>query len=109
MEDPEFIIIFNTCPSQEIAVGLASGLVEKKLAACVNIIPAVKSVYVWQGKTECDDEVLLIIKTRGDRFEAISRHINKEHPYELPEVVAVSMSCGLPPYLSWINEVVERQ
>lgn len=109
MQDSELIIIYSACPSQQIAMDLASTLVEKKLVACVNIIPAVKSVYIWQGQTKNHEEALLIMKTQRDRFNAISEYINKEHPYELPEVVAVSISDGSPPYLSWINEAVKRQ
>ncbi len=107
MKASEFIVIFSTCPSEQVAMDLALQLVEKKLAAGVNILPIVKSIYIWKGETRIDDEVQLMIKTQRDKFEAISAHINEVHPYELPEVVAVSLTCGLSSYLSWINKTVE--
>ena len=104
--DDKYSIILNTCPDINIAEALASALVEKKLAACVNILPGITSVYSWQGKIEKGKEVLLVIKTRRECYESVEALIREQHPYELPEVVSVSIEKALPEYLSWINENV---
>lgn len=104
--DKKYSVIFNTCPNSDVAAEVASALVEKKLAACVNILPGITSVYSWQGKIEKDQEVLLVIKTESECYEAVQAEICKLHPYELPEVVSVSIDKALPDYLSWISENV---
>lgn len=98
------LLILNTCPDQQTADTIATALVEQGLAACVNVVPQIQSVYRWQGKIERQAEVLLLIKARGDAFSAISASIVELHPYELPEVIAVTVGNGLQPYLDWINE-----
>ncbi|MDH5217622.1 MAG: divalent-cation tolerance protein CutA [Gammaproteobacteria bacterium] len=104
--DAKYDIVLNTCPDEVVAESLASALVEKKLAACVNILPGITSVYSWQGKIEKDKEVLLVIKTRRECYESVETLIREQHPYELPEIVSVSIDTALPEYLSWINENV---
>ena len=101
------IIVLCSCPNQEIAEQIASSLVEQHLAACVNIIPGVQSVYRWQGKIERDDELLLVSKTTASKFDQISTYIAELHPYELPEVIAVSIERGISEYLQWIEEQVK--
>ena len=96
-------IVLNTCPDKETAQAIARQLVELQLAACVNIIPAIESVYCWQGKVESETEYLLIIKTQSGCYTELESTIQALHPYELPEVVAVSIEAGLPAYLDWIN------
>jgi len=96
-------IVFNTCPDQETAQDIASQLVELQLAACVNIIPSIESIYRWQDKIESATEYLLIIKTQTDCYTELENTIQALHPYELPEVVAVPIETGLPAYLDWIN------
>lgn len=96
-------IIFCTCPDQPSAEHIARQLVESGLAACINILPSVTSVYQWQGKLETAQEHLLLIKTRADRFPALENRIKSLHPYELPEIVAVSIDRALPDYLEWID------
>ncbi|MDH5544668.1 MAG: divalent-cation tolerance protein CutA [Gammaproteobacteria bacterium] len=103
----EYRIVLNTCPNRDVAEKLAMALVEKKLAACVNIVPGVTSVYSWQGKIEIDSEVLLVIKTHDDMYLAVERLVRELHPYELPEVVSVPIDKALPQYLSWIDENIE--
>ena len=105
--EKQHIIALNTCPDEDIAGKIASLLVENQLAACVNILPAVKSVYRWQGKIEQDKEVLLIIKTRKDVFSRLEAVIRDNHPYELPEIVAVPINTGLKQYLNWIDESLD--
>ena len=97
-------IIYCTCPDIETAEKISRRLVSERLAACVNIVPGVASIYEWQGKIEQTDEVLLIIKTVAERFIALSRLVKDMHPYELPELIAVSITDGLPEYLDWIQQ-----
>lgn len=100
------LLVYCTCPDDETASQLAEMLVSKQLAACVNIVAGVQSVYAWQGKVQFDDEALLIIKTTASTYEALQTFLQDEHPYELPEIVAVSITTGLPGYLEWINKSV---
>lgn len=96
-------LVFCTCPDLDSAQALAHLLVEQRLAACVNLLPAMRSVYRWQGQIEQAQEVQLLIKTCADRLEALTTAIQQEHPYELPEIIAISPSAGLPAYLEWIR------
>jgi periplasmic divalent cation tolerance protein len=97
-------VVLCTCPDSAQARRIADALVGEKLAACVNILPGLTSVYEWKGKLAADDEVLLIIKTAADRSDAMARRIAELHPYEVPEVVALPIVTGLEPYLHWITE-----
>jgi len=105
----QYRICLCSCPDDECAQSLAVSLVETKLAACVNILPAVQSVYQWKGKIERDEEVLLLIKTTQHMFPEIEAHILARHPYELPEIIAVPIVTGLKPYLQWIDDVMESK
>ncbi|KAM8879724.1 protein CutA homolog [Spinachia spinachia] len=97
---------FVTCPNEGVAKDLARAIVEKKLAACVNIVPAITSVYEWQGKIEEDSEVLLMIKTRSSKVPALAEYVRSNHPYEVAEVISLPIDQGNPPYLKWIGQVV---
>lgn len=101
-------LILNTCPNQETADTIAAALVDRGLAACVNIVPGVQSVYRWQGKTEKENEILLLIKARGDAFDAVAACISELHPYELPEIIAVTIDGGTEQYLAWLNNPEKR-
>ena len=105
----EHRVVFCTCPDQDTAAAIASRLVAEKLAACVNILPGLTSVYEWEGKVETDPESLLIIKTAGDRLGALTRRIETLHPYEVPEVIALPIEDGLPAYLNWITDETRPQ
>lgn len=109
MVKKQHMVVLNTCPDQETAGSIAGQLVQNGLAACVNMVPAIKSVYQWQGKIEQDDEVLLIIKTRQDKFSQLEALIQQHHPYELPEIVAVPINTGLTGYLNWIDQSLDTQ
>lgn len=100
------VAAFVTCPNQGVAKELARAMVEKKLAACVNILPHVTSVYEWKGKLEEDSEVLLMIKTRSSKVPALAEFVRSSHPYEVPEVVAVPVVGGNAPYLRWVQDAV---
>jgi len=99
-----FILVFNTCPDLETARKIAEKLVNQKMAACVNIVPTIFSVYEWQGKIEQEQEHLLFIKTHKARYAELEALIREIHPYELPEIIAVPISNGLPGYLDWVNK-----
>jgi periplasmic divalent cation tolerance protein len=102
-ESPKIIVALVTCPPDR-APALAGALVEARVAACVNIIPAVESVYRWKGAVQHDGEALLVIKTAAGAFEALKQAVLKHHPYELPEVIAVPVEQGHRPYLDWVVE-----
>ncbi|NOQ16359.1 MAG: divalent cation tolerance protein CutA [Methyloprofundus sp.] len=96
-------LILNTCPDFAVAQTLAKQIVENKLAACVNILPALTSVYRWQGKVETAQEHLLLIKASSTQYSKIEQFINTHHPYDVPEIIAFSIENGLPAYLQWID------
>jgi periplasmic divalent cation tolerance protein len=102
------IIVLTNTGSQEEARQIARALVERKLAACVNIIPAVESTYWWKGKIETASEWTLLIKTVRTNFEAIRDAIRELHSYDLPECIAVTVDEGSAEYLNWITESVEH-
>jgi periplasmic divalent cation tolerance protein len=95
-------VVFCTCPDADTAMRIADALVGERLAACVNVLPGVRSVYRWRGTVERADEVMLVIKTRAERLPALSARIQSLHPHQLPEVLAVAGIDGLPAYLQWI-------
>ena len=93
-----------TCPDAATAARIASALVDDRLAACVNVLPGVESVYRWEGRVERASEVLLLVKSTRDRLQALTARVVELHPYELPELVAVDIAGGLPGYLAWIAD-----
>jgi periplasmic divalent cation tolerance protein len=103
MKRHEYQLVLTTCPDTEVAERLAQALVQERLAACVNILPIAKSVYLWKGQVESAAEQLLIIKSMTDAYSSIQKRIRELHPYELPEVIAVPVTDGLPDYLAWIR------
>lgn len=99
-----YLLVLTTCPSDQVAKDLANEIIDAKLAACVNIVPKIISVYEWQGQKEQSDESLLLIKSTQEESERLQAFIAREHPYELPEVIAVPICGGLPDYLAWISD-----
>ncbi len=95
-------VVLTTCPDGENAGRIAGILVTEHLAACVNIVPGIQSWYRWQGTVQSSQEHLLVIKTSSDRYERLEKRLQALHPYELPEIIAVSVADGLPAYLSWL-------
>ena len=93
-----------TVPDEDTAERIAGTLVSEKLAACVNIVPGISSVYHWKGAVERDRELLLIIKSGQGAYPALESRVRALHPYELPEVIAVPIGIGLPEYLDWITK-----
>ena len=99
----DVLVVLVTCPPDK-AQGIADALVEERVAACVNVVPSLHSVYRWKGAVHHEDEAMLLVKTTKDRFEALKQAVLKHHPYELPEVIAVSVERGHTPYLEWVIE-----
>ncbi|XP_033169241.1 protein CutA homolog [Drosophila mauritiana] len=99
-------VAFVTTPDRESARKLARSIVELKLAACVNIVSQVESVYMWEGVISEDPEYLLMIKTRTSRIDDLSKFIRENHPYSVAEVIALPIQNGNPPYLDWIAQTV---
>jgi len=99
-----FQLILTTCPNEQIAKTIAQHLVAEKLAACVNILPNITSIYQWQGELQCDEEVQLLIKTDSEKFALLNTRINKLHPYDVVEVIALNIQQGDKHYLNWISE-----
>lgn len=97
------LLVLTNLPDRASAETLAAALVEAGLAACVNILAPCRSVYRWQGVVEAADEVPLLIKTSSTRYAALEAAIRARHPYELPEVIAVPITQGLPDYLAWVD------
>lgn len=105
---PEQLIAFVTCP---VSFGqkLASVLVNESLAACVNLVPGIQSIYRWQEEIHCDAEELLIAKTDRAVWEQFQARVKELHPYELPEIIGIPIACGYEPYLNWIESSVHRE
>ena len=104
----EFLLVQTSCPDNETAIELARRIMGKKVAACVNVLPEVTSIYEWKGEVKQDSEVLLLIKTAKSRYLDLQAVICESHPYELPEVIAVPITEGLPGFLTWIGDETGR-
>ncbi len=100
----DVIVTFITAPNEEEAVKIARSLVESRLAACVNIIKDVRSIYTWQGRTEDDSEVLMIVKTQKHLFGELAARVKELHSYDVPEVIALPVTHGAEEYLKWLRE-----
>ena len=103
-DESDTLLVFTNLPDREAALELAHGLIERRLAACVNVLDGCTSVYRWKGDIEEADEVPVLVKTRTARYEELEAAIRELHPYELPEIVAVPVVHGLPDYLDWVGE-----
>jgi periplasmic divalent cation tolerance protein len=102
----EHLVVLSTVAQAEDAERIARALVERRLAACVNVVPGLLSFYRWKGSVQRDDERLLVIKTRRERYAELQHALQALHPYELPEVLALPVEAGSPAYLGWIDENV---
>lgn len=103
------LVVFVTTANSEEAALLADALVSDRLAACVNIVPAVQSIYLWQGEVTRENESLLIMKTTDERYPELERRVNELHSYSTPEVVALRIERGSEQYLSWLRESTRTQ
>jgi len=103
MNEPhEVLLVLTNLPDRDSALRLAQGLVDRRVAACANVLGGCTSVYRWNGQTEQADEVPLLVKTTGAGYAALEAAIREAHPYELPEIIAVPVTHGLPAYLAWV-------
>jgi len=101
------LVVFTTTPNIEEAEDLAEKIVEAKLAACVQILQMMKSVYFWQGAVQKEPEHLMLIKTLEEKYEALEKFILSNHSYDVPEIVAVTAEKISGSYLTWMNEYLE--
>ncbi len=102
-----YIVCIVTIDEIDKAASMARAIVEQQLAACVNIVPQIRSIYTWKGAIHDEQEVLLVIKTRDELFEELKEAVKNLHPYEVPEIIALNIEKGLPDYLSWIHETTK--
>ena len=100
------LVVFCACESEQQALAIAEALVEGRLAACVNVLPRVRSIYRWQGKVERAEEFLLLIETTEERFAALRECIEQLHSYDTPEIIAMPVVAGSEKYLAWLGEQV---
>nr|XP_040582036.1 protein CutA, chloroplastic-like isoform X2 [Lepeophtheirus salmonis] len=105
----DYRAVFVTTPTKEVADKLAHGIILSRLAACVNILPGVHSVYEWEGKIQSDPELILMIKTSKEKIGELTDWVNKNHPYDVPEVIALPIEGGSKSYLNWIGEVLQKK
>ena len=99
----EFLIVFVTAEGRDQAERIAERVVEERLAACVNIVPGVRSCYVWEGKLTWSEEVLLVMKTTREGFERLEKRVKELHSYEVPEVLGIGVEAGLEKYSEWVK------
>jgi len=100
-------LVLTTCPNIDIAKTIAQHLVKEKLAACVNILPNITSIYHWQDELQCDEEAQLLIKTNSENFALLNDRINELHPFDVVEVIALNIQQGDKHYLNWICEYLK--
>ena len=98
----ETLLVLTNCPDEEVANTIALAIVEARLAACVNILPRVQSIYRWQGRVESATEIPLFIKSTATSYPALESIIRQHHPYDVPEIIALPVTQGLPAYLNWV-------
>ncbi|CAK5073714.1 unnamed protein product [Meloidogyne enterolobii] len=102
-------VVYVTVPSTEVGKNIAKEIIQKRLAACVNIVPHLTSIYEWKGKIEEESESLLIIKTEADRLVQLEEIVNKIHPYDVPEFIVLPIEKGSEPYLKWIYKQTRNE
>jgi len=102
-----YCMIFVACPSEKVADKIADTLLKKKLIACANIVPGVKSKYWWKGKIEMSGETLMMMKTKQSLFDKVEKEVRALHPYDVPEVICMKIDKGSKDYLGWVNKVTK--
>ncbi|WP_054841890.1 divalent-cation tolerance protein CutA [Vulcanisaeta distributa] len=109
MIEDNYIVVLVTVPNSDVGVEIARSLINNKLAACINIVNGLRSIYYWEGgRVEEDNEALLIIKSRRDKLSELIRSIREKHPYKVPEIIALPIIGGFDEYLRWIDETLNR-
>ncbi|MBU1395148.1 MAG: divalent-cation tolerance protein CutA [Gammaproteobacteria bacterium] len=104
----EPLLILTTLPDAASAEKLARALIERRAAACVNVLPACRSIYRWEGAVETAEEIPLLIKTTRAAYPLVEELIRTQHPYDVPELIAISITNGLPAYLNWLATETEK-
>jgi periplasmic divalent cation tolerance protein len=102
------VVVLVTAPDGKAAAEIARQLLADRLVACVNIVPGLRSLYWWQGEIEESDEVLMLLKARGEDVGTLAEKVRSLHPYEVPEVIATEIVAGFEPYLDWVRAETER-
>ena len=100
------LVVLVTAPSADAALSLGRALVDERLAACVNVVPGITSIFAWEGKREEAAEALLVIKTESRRYAALEQRVLELHPYSVPEVLALTVEAGSPAYVQWVRDSV---
>jgi len=103
----EYIIVFITAANEEVAAGIGHTIIGERLAACVNIIRSVRSIYRWQGRIEDEQEVLMIVKTKKSLFERLQERVKELHSYSVPEIIGLPVTEGSKQYLEWLGQETE--
>lgn len=103
------IVVLITFPNKDLALQIGEKLVEKKLVACAQITQPIISIYEWENQIEKSEEVILILKTREDKFESVCDEVLKHHPYKVPQIVSLKVDRGLLSYLQWIDSVLGQK
>ncbi len=105
----DFVVVLITAPNEDEAAKMANNLVASRLAACVNIIRNIRSIYRWQGKVEDEAEVLMIVKTRQELFSDLEKRVKELHPYTVPEIIALPILEGSSEYLQWLSGETKKR
>jgi periplasmic divalent cation tolerance protein len=100
----EPLFVYATFPNHDVAAAIAESLLKKKLIACANILPQIRSLYMWKGKMQDEGEVVMILKTTSERYDELEEAIVKAHPYDVPAIVALPIEAGHAPFLEWIAD-----
>ncbi|NWT25135.1 CUTA protein, partial [Cardinalis cardinalis] len=101
-------VVFVTCLNEHVAKDIARAIMDRRLAACVNILPKSSALYFWKGELEESTEILLLVKTRTSRIGELSNYVRSIHPFEIPEIISLPIDQGNPAYLRWMEENVPR-
>jgi len=109
MADSDSIVVLVTASSEEEATALGRSLIGQHLAACVNVLPKVQSIFQWEGKTSEEEEYLMVVKTRKSLFQDVEKTILADHSYDVPEIIALPIVAGYQPYMSWIHDMTNEQ
>jgi len=104
---PDSLVVFVTCGSEEEALKIAHALIEERVAACVNLVSPIRSIYRWEGKVWNENEWLLIIKTQMLRFDDLEKRVKSLHSYSIPEIIALPITKGYSSYLNWLKETTD--
>jgi periplasmic divalent cation tolerance protein len=104
----DFVVVLVTVPDEQVASRIAQALVREKLAACVNVLPGVRSVYAWKGEICNEGELLCLVKTRREIYPGVRERVLALHPYEVPEIIALPLIEGSDTYLAWLRDSTQR-